>query len=223
MIKDLIFDVDGTLWDSTPIVAKGWNQAVKETGYSAAVITPAILRREFGQPMDVIAEHVFADVTDKEKRRELMDRCCVHEQRLLEETAEDITYPGVCAEMEKLAARYRLFIVSNCQCGYIELVIRKNGFSGLIRDFECFGNTGTGKGETMRTLMERNKIKPEEAVYIGDTRGDQEAAAYAGVSFFFAAYGFGSVENAEYRIGSFAELMPTLEKISGAASSGTVC
>lgn len=202
----LIFDVDGTLWDSTPIVAAGWNRAIAETGCSGAVITPAVLRREFGQPMDVIADHLFGDVTDMEMRQRLLDLCCRYEHRLLEENESDISYPGMRETMERLAADCRLYIVSNCQCGYIELVMEKNKITRLIRDFECFGNTGTCKGETIRILMERNGIACEEAVYIGDTAGDGEAAAAAGIPFVFAAYGFGRAEGAAASIRTFAEL-----------------
>lgn len=214
-MKNLIFDVDGTIWNSTPVVARGWNRAIKETGYSKAVITPQVLQREFGQPMDVIADHLFADVTDMEKRQALLDRCCAYEQQLLEENTEDISYPGVRAGMERLAEKYKLYIVSNCQCGYIELVMRKNRIEHLIRDFECFGNTGTCKGETISILMERNGIAKEDAVYIGDTQGDYEAAVMAGIPFVFAEYGFGQVKDAEFCVKEFAQLEDVLEKMSG--------
>lgn len=219
MIKNLIFDIDGTLWDSTAIVAKGWQRAVTETGYSHAVITPDILRREFGQPMDVIAEHVFRDVEDMEKRKALLHKCCEYEQQLLEENEEDISFPGVRAGMKKLAEHYHLYIVSNCQCGYIELVMQKIQITGLIDDFECFGNTGTCKGETIRLLMERNGIRKEETVYIGDTRGDYEACAMAGIRFILAAYGFGEAPEAVVSIGEFSELERVVET---AACSGSV-
>ncbi len=206
MRKHLIFDVDGTLWNSTPIVAKGWNRAVAELGCDVEEITPKILQREFGQPMDVIAEHLFGNVRDMEKRQALLEKCCQYEQQLLAENTEDIAYPGMKKTLERLSEHYFLYIVSNCQRGYIELVMEKNGLTPLIRDHECFGNTGLCKGETMKRLMERNGISPAEAVYIGDTQGDHEAAVLAGVPFIFAEYGFGRVDEAELRFGAFSEL-----------------
>lgn len=214
MIKHVIFDVDGTIWNSTPIVAEGWRRAVSETGYSKAVVTAEILQREFGQPMDVIAEHLFGDVTDMEKRQEILDKCCEYEHLLLDENEKDIAYPGMRACMERLAEDYQLYIVSNCQCGYIELVMRKNEMTHLFKDFDCFGNTGTCKGETIRLLMERNGIAKEEAVYVGDTRGDKEAADMAGMPFIFAEYGFGQVENAAGTIRSLDELEQVLQHIN---------
>lgn len=213
MIKHVIFDVDGTIWNSTPIVAKGWQRAIKETGYTKAQITAQVLQREFGQPMDVIADHLFGDVTDMEKRQEILDKCCIYEHQLLQENETDIAYPGMRICMEQLAEKYKLYIVSNCQCGYIELVMQKNHMEHLFQDFDCFGNTGTCKGETIRLLMERNQILPEEAVYVGDTRGDKEAADMAGVPFLFAKYGFGQAEGAAGEFAGFPELFKALQML----------
>lgn len=213
MIKNVIFDIDGTLWDSTSIVAEGWNRAAAETGYSNTVITPDMLRREFGQPMDIIADHIFGDVEDMKKREELLDKCCDYEEQLLNANTKDISYEGMREGMEELAGHYKLYIVSNCQCGYIELVMRKNHITHLISDHECFGNTGTCKGETIKTLMERNGIRKEETVYVGDTMGDCEASAMAGIPFIWAEYGFGDVQDAEIRIKKFSELSRVVEEI----------
>ena len=38
----IIFDVDGTLWDSTPIVAEAWTQAVLECGIKDRIVTVGI-------------------------------------------------------------------------------------------------------------------------------------------------------------------------------------
>lgn len=213
MIKHLIFDVDGTIWDSTSIVTNGWMRAVKETGFSNAAITPDILKKEFGQPMDVIAEHLFGDVTDLTKREKLLDLCCEYEQLLLEENEADIAYPGMKKTLEDLSKKYALYIVSNCQCGYIELVMEKNGITHLFKDTECFGNTGTCKGETIRSLMERNGIEASEAVYIGDTKGDQEAARMAGIPFVYASYGFGTVTDYDAEASTFSEIVMAVEKL----------
>lgn len=37
--KGIIFDMDGTLWDSAENVAKSWNKAIADYGYERAPIT----------------------------------------------------------------------------------------------------------------------------------------------------------------------------------------
>ena len=102
MIKNIIFDIDGTLWNSTEVVAEGWRRAVKETGYSKCVITGERLKGEFGLPMNIIADHVFSDLKDEDKKAELLKLCCKYEQELLEENTEDISYPGIVARLKAL-------------------------------------------------------------------------------------------------------------------------
>ena len=55
--------------------------------------------------------------------------------------------------------------------------------------------------------MERNGIAPDDAVYIGDTLGDSIATRKAGIKFVLADYGFGEVEDPDWRIESIDELL----------------
>ena len=75
--------------------------------------------------------------------------------------------------------------------GYIECFLEVTGFGKYFRDFESFGATGKQKGENILAVMQR--LGSKSAVYVGDIIKDQQAAAYAGIPFVFARYGFGPV------------------------------
>ena len=94
--------------------------------------------------------------------------------------------------------------MSNCQLGYIEITMKCLGIQSFIKDHLCFGETLVPKSETIRILMEKNNLR--DPVYIGDTQGDADACAAAGVPFIFAEYGFGEVPSANRRIREFSEL-----------------
>ncbi|MBR1741500.1 MAG: HAD family hydrolase [Lachnospiraceae bacterium] len=206
--KNIILDVDGTLWNTTEVVARAWNQAITEEGHSHVRVDAEGLKKQFGKPMDVIAANLFTDVTP-EIRAKLLEDCCAKEQQALMETTENLRYPHVKETIQKLKdeKNCRLFIVSNCQTGYIELVIEKNGLEDFISDFECFGNTKKPKGENISFICERNRLKKEETVYVGDTIGDKEAAEAAKIGFIYAAYGFGDVRGTDILINEFQELL----------------
>src|SRR5699024_2819050 len=97
-----------------------------------------------------------------------------------------------------------LYIVSNCQCGYIEVMLKTSGLAPYIKDHLCFGETLRPKGETIRMLMEKNGLK--SPVYVGDTQGDADACKTGGIPFIFAEYGFGDVPDAATRIQRFSDL-----------------
>ena len=188
-MKSLIFDIDGTLWDSRALVAEGYNIQLRAEGYDHLCVDAEYLRALFGKVMSEIADAMLSEVPVPE-RYALMERCMDTENRYLAENECKIGYAGVKETLETLAKDYRLFIVSNAQCGYPELCMEKLGIAQLFEGHLCFGDTGTEKGETILELMRRHQIT--DAVYIGDTQGDYEATVVAGVPFIFAAYGFGA-------------------------------
>ena len=202
--ESLIFDIDGTLWDSRALVAEGYNIQLAKEGLSHLAVNAEMFLPLFGKVMTEIADIIFATIPSPE-RYALMERCMDTENRYLQENDCRIGYPGVRETLEKLAENHRLFIVSNSQKGYPELCMEKLGIAPYIRGHLCFGDTGTSKGQTIRALM--NKYKIEHCAYIGDTQGDYEATVEAGIPFIWAAYGFGTPDGYARKIDSIDQLM----------------
>jgi len=207
-VDAVILDVDGTLWDSTPIVAKAWTRAVQENGCNMTV-TADMLKQLFGRTMKLIADLMLPHIEEK-KRYEILDVCCEYEHQALEEDECNICYPGVKETIIKLSEHLPVCIVSNCQSGYIELFLEKTGLAPYVTDFECYGNTGKSKGENIQLVVERNHyVTP---IYVGDTEGDRTAAEAAGMPFIYASYGFGKPGRADYVIQQFDELLQLITK-----------
>lgn len=196
MIDSLIFDVDGTIWDTTPVVEKAWNVALDECGLSYAHVTADTLKSLFGLPMKVIIERILPNESD-EVRAKFKPLCYNYEESYVERESGKL-YPKMAETLEKLAEKYPLFIVSNCQSGYIELLLRKTGFVPYFKDFTCNGDTGLLKDENIKLIAKRNGLK--SPVYVGDTQGDADACAKAGVPIVYASYGFGKVKSPDYTI-----------------------
>ena len=202
--ESLIFDIDGTLWDSRALVAEGYNIQLKAEGLDHLCVNAEQLKALFGKVMTEIAD-VILETIPVEQRYDLMERCMKTENDYLYQNECNIGYPKVKETVAELAKKYRLFIVSNSQCGYPELCMEKLGLTPYIQGHLCFGDTGTSKGKTIRTLMERHNI--ESCAYIGDTQGDYEATVEANVPFIWATYGFGTPEGYAAKVDSFAELL----------------
>jgi len=200
----IILDIDGTIWNTTGIVADAWNEAIKENYPQVKSVTAEILQTQFGKTMAVIADNLFTNLNQEEKNI-LMNKCCEKEQLFLHNNTKNITYDGVIETIKRLSDVTKVFIVSNCQNGYIEVVIAKNGIEQYITDFECYGRTLLGKADNIKLIMERNKLK--NTVYVGDTQGDYEACVEAKVPFIWASYGFGKPDSYTAKIDSFSELL----------------
>ena len=203
--ESLIFDIDGTLWDSRALVAEGYNAQLEKEGLRHLFVNPEILATVFGKTMTEIADILLAELPEAD-RYPTLERCMASEDVYLAKySSEAIAYPGVKKTLEELSRKYRLFIVSNSQSGYPQLVIEKLGLEHLIRGHLCFGDTGTCKGETILRLMREHGIS--SACYIGDTLGDQEAADYAGIPFVHCTFGFGQAEHCIAAVDRFEELL----------------
>ena len=207
--ESLIFDIDGTLWDSRALVAEGYNLQLRDEGLERYCVDAARLRPLFGKVMSAIADALFPDMPPQ-VRYPLMERCMARENRYLEENECRIGYAGIVETLCTLSKTHRLFIVSNSQQGYPELCIQKLGLGQWIGGHLCFGDTGTSKGQTIRTLMNRYGIT--SCAYIGDTQGDYEATAEAGVPFIWASYGFDTPSGYALKIDSPADLVKLEEE-----------
>ncbi len=208
MYDSIIFDLDGTLWDSTENVASAFRELL-DNKYPEVTdeVTADKLKSLFGQLLDDIAVQLFKSVP-ADKAIAIMDECCEYECEYLEKHGATL-FDGIEETIKKLHKNYKLYIVSNCQEGYIQCFF--NVFPELEKyflDFEYPGRTNLPKADNIKLVVERNKLK--NPVYVGDTAGDAKAAKEASVPFIYARYGFGQVEEYDNVIDSPIELVDIL-------------
>ena len=194
----VIFDLDGTLWDSVDRLAPPWNRILAP--YGVEVDTPR-LRALMGKTAEEFAAALLPGLPP-EQGLAAIDACCREELVDLGKYGGKL-YPGLRPALEALREKYSLFIVSNCQAGYIETFLRHHGFGDLFSGL-LDHSTGLSKGNNLRLLREREGLT--RAVYVGDTHGDELSAREAGLPFIHAAYGFGEAEAPDGTIRSLWEL-----------------
>ena len=202
-IDSIIFDLDGTLWDSTEGVSKTWSLVLNKYDYERKEVTVEDLHSCMGKQLDEIGKILFPKLSS-EVRKNLMNECCTLENEYLGEHG-GVLYAKVEETLKELSKKYKLFVVSNCQDGYIESFFNSHGLDKYFIDYECPGRTGLPKAENIKLVVERNNLK--NPVYVGDTQGDANAAKAANVPFIYAKYGFGNVEEFQEKIESFEELL----------------
>ena len=203
----IIFDLDGTLWDSTRNVAVAWQNAIDQVDYVDEIMTQEKVRSITGMAYDVIFDTLFPYL-DIEKRNELKAICAKSELEILHTRGGEL-YPALDETLSYLAGKYKLFIVSNCQNGYIEVFLKLSGMEHYFLGHQCYGTKGNPKAENIKDIVNDYQLK--KPVYIGDTAGDYNSASKAGVPFIFANYGFGVVDRGQIAtISRFDELTEML-------------
>lgn len=201
-MDSIIFDVDGTLWDSTAICAQAWNTIIRrETDLD--LITEKTLKGLFGRLLPDIAKIIFPNETT-ERQLDLINQCCQEEHRALLAQCAPL-YPELEETLRELSQNHRLFIVSNCQAGYIEVFLETSGLGHYFEGHLCPGDTGNAKADNILQIIREYQLKAP--VYVGDTDGDYRATKAVGIPFVYASYGFGDVSSPDYTIKCPKELL----------------
>ena len=199
----IIFDLDGTIWDPIDTVLNAWNSCIKKYSEIKGELTRADLEGTMGLQMHDISKKLFPYLNE-EIRMKVITECCDLEQGYLKKQGGNL-YQNVENVLNALSKKYKLFIVSNCQDGYIESFYEYHNLDKYFLDYENPGRTGLTKGENINLIIGRNKLK--SPIYVGDTEGDLNAARYAGIPFVYAKYGFGQVSDYDRVIEKFDDLL----------------
>lgn len=198
----LIFDLDGTLWDSTKACAEGWTQGVRQVDPKSKAFSPEDLASIMGMTFDKAVEKLLPDASEAERRK--LEQICYEKEMEQIQKMGAIFYEGVFEGIRTLSDYYPLYIVSNCLEDYLVLFYEMSGLKNFFKDAECFGRTGKPKNSNIEAIIKRNQLLTP--AYIGDTSGDQRAALMAGATYYHVNYGFGTPSQECERFGSFSKL-----------------
>lgn len=200
----ILFDLDGTLWDSTKEVYSSWVETLKKLPDIHRIPSMEQVEAVMGMTDIQLMKTLFPELSS-DRALEIFNLCCVEENDYLRQHGATL-YPGLRETLETLSGTHKLAVVSNCNAGYIECFMESMGTAAFFTDFESFGRTRKPKWENIRLVIERNGF--QNPVYVGDTGWDKEAAEKAGIPFIHAAYGFGKPE------GSFEKILKPSDLIA---------
>src|SRR5262249_37282930 len=135
----IIFDLDGTLWDASAACIIAWNNTLKQTGDGFPVVDEKMVAGFSGRMLeDILAAH-FKSI-QPQQHEEFIRRYAIEEAQQMHKLGGTL-FPDTKESLENLAREFPLFIVSNCQKGYIENFLQQYELGNLFSDFESSGNT----------------------------------------------------------------------------------
>lgn len=195
------FDLDGTLWDSVPTITKAWDMTADEYGVYRP--TSEQMAGVMGLNEKQLMTKLYPQFSDEEKS-EFFDRASTLCNKVLAENG-GILFEGMEQTIKRLSEDFDLYIVSNCEAGYIETFLGYHKLEKYFCDFQWSGKACIPKSENIKSVIARNGFK--NSIYIGDTQGDADAAYGAGVPFVYAGFGFGNVEKYDFKIEKFPDII----------------
>lgn len=217
-IRLIIFDLDGTLVDSSVDITNALNYAVEPYGIRPLKAEDTI--KMVGEGISRLIEKLIAGSFTGSEPGSMKDALT---ERFLEHYTAHIidytrAYPGVRETLERLSG-YKKAVISNKR----EALSRKT-LEGL--ELMRFFNYVVGSDTTpekkpspvpvLKVLNELSVI-PEDAVMVGDSNYDVDAGKAAGVTTVAVTYGYKPVEmirHADYMIDRMGGLSALLERIN---------
>jgi phosphoglycolate phosphatase-like HAD superfamily hydrolase len=178
-LKGILFDIDGTLLDSNDAHAKAWVTALHEDGFS---FTFDDVRPLIGKGGDHIFEEVIGIDPEGPRAKALSKRRgevfkTDHLPRLQ-------PFPGARALVEELRARGLLLAVAtSASAAEVQGLLRAAQVADLFHAVTSSGDVEASKPDPDIVLaaLARLRLEPHEAVMIGDTPYDVEAARRSAV------------------------------------------
>ena len=201
-MKDFVFDMDGTLYDSTGVEIAAYQAAFREAGYP--VPGEKEILENVGPPNHVMIGNLAGDHRAEtiERLRPVVVR---HELEAIRLYAK--TYPGIDGTVRSLKEKgARLYVCSNAGYEYVHALCEKFGLDELCTRIVS-SVPGVTKGEALRRL--KREMAMERFAMIGDREYDIAAGREAGAWCVGCAYGFadpGCVSGADRICRSVAEL-----------------
>lgn len=179
-IRGVLLDVDGTLVDSNDEHARAWEQAFREHGYK---VPYERIRPLMGMGGDKILPHLVRLDPDSIAGELIADRRRV--VFLREHLPVLKPQRGSRQLVQRLRERgLRLAVASSAKAEEIDDLLRVAGVDDLVDEVVTNSQAAASKPEPdiLHLALERIRCRPDEALMIGDTPYNIEAAARAGVA-----------------------------------------
>lgn len=183
-MKKIIFDLDGTLYQTKATILNAVNESLKE--FNLPLINESILCSLIGKTTDDFLREIINENIDFDSFKKVLRK---NEHRLVKETA--VLFPDIVKLLEELSSRgYKLNICSNGSEEYINLVLETTSINKYFTNIYSSKNF-INKSECIKQIIDTSDFN----AVVGDTMIDIEAATNNNIVSIGAAYGYGDIND----------------------------
>ena len=204
----IIFDMDGTLIDSSAAMTYSVNHVREHIGLEP--ISQKSLEYHINQPDQHLPKIFYnTDVYDPNHR-------ALFKEHYLENSTRFIAlYPDVQEMLEKAQQKAYLAIATNASDFFARHMLEEMGILNYFSAIVGANNVAEPKPSPLMLeyLMKELDIPKEKTILVGDSLKDEYAAKNAHIAFVFAQWGYGVSDSAQNRAHSMSELLAFLETL----------
>lgn len=205
MPPDILFDLDGTLIDSSPGILASFQRVLDAGGLRPVVPLESSL---IGPPLGETLKRI-SGIEDETALAGLIE--AFKQDYDNAGFRQTLAFDGVAEGLERLAAAgSRLFIVTNKRLVPTRKILDALGLAGYFTGVHTRDETAPmspSKSAVTKRVMALYAITPGNAFFVGDSEEDRQAAEENGLLFVHATYGYGAVADAGRLGGMILERM----------------
>lgn len=190
VVRDIVFDLDGTLIDSAPSILASMQAAFEKTGIEPLMpLTSALIGPPLAQTVLFLLPpdrtHAMQDVVQGFKSH--YDVVGYQQSRV---------YPGVHDMLQALGGRpVRLHIATNKRITPTHRILEHLGWKALFISVNALNSSSPALPHKTAMLQRlRHDLADDAPLYVGDRSEDAEAAQASGMPFLWASRGYGGPE-----------------------------
>lgn len=217
MIRGVIFDLDGTLVDSTEAHVLSWVEALGEFGWTVA---PELVRPLIGMGGDKLLPALIGVPEDGPEGRPIRKR----RQRLMERLLPELRpFPGAQALLREVKGRgLRRALASSGDRKDVEQLLAVGGLGECFDHVVTADDAGRSKPDpdVIAAALARLGLAAGEVIMVGDTRYDVLAARKLGISTIGLRCGGASDEALVGTVAIYDDPMALLEQIEASVLAG---
>ena len=211
-IKLIIFDLDGTLVNSSVDITNALNYAIGPYGIELLTVEKTISL--VGEGITRLIEKLVGQNSDL--KDVVLKRFLDYYSKHLADFT--LPYPGVRETLEMLGT-YKKAVISNKRADLSRGLLETLELSGYFDIIWGSDSVAEKKPSPMPVLEMLKKVacRPDEAVIVGDSNYDIEAGKAAGVRTVAVSYGYRDIsllQDADFIIDSMKELIFKLELLN---------
>ncbi len=205
--KTIIFDFDGTIADSLPVIVKIINTLALQFGYKTVDVDdlPKLQNKSQKELLKMFEISVLK-----------LPKFLLQGKKMLYEQIEEVqVFPHLNEILEKMEKKnYTLGILTSNSIENVEKFLQKHNLD--MFDFVHSEKNLFGKHKALKSLLNKYQLNREESVYVGDESRDIEACQKIDLDIISVSWGFNSKDmlekyNPTHLVDTPAELLQVIE------------
>jgi len=204
----IIFDLDGTLWNTTATTLEAAREISKKYD-ELKEITLSQVQSGMGLSEKENAQNYMPYLEEDKGIYYLRMIDSLNREKIASKGAT--IYDGVKDTIKDLSKNYSLGIVTNSWDDYARTFLKLSKLEEYFTDYIGAASYGISKGEAIKRIIEKNGN--EKSIYVGDIEKDMIAANEAGATFIHAKYGFGPNVECKYHILDIKDVEKVIENM----------